>query len=161
MIDADDCTVYHYCSGVNARVETLKCPEGFVFHSKTKLCRKFTSAKQCVTINCANNQYEWVPYEPQKGYYAFCSKPFATMFKCADEENYVFDPTNNRCVYNCRSYGYFGDRLDCRKYHVCEKRGRVTAKCPYNYYFDSVKKECVRGICRPEIDTDDMKMINS
>lgn len=161
-LDADDCTVYHYCSDENAKVESFKCPEDFVFHSKTRLCRKLTSSKQCMRINCKNSLYKWVPYEPQKGYYAFCGKPFATMFKCPDEENYVFDTTYNKCVYKCESCGYFGDRLDCRTYHVCEKHGRVeTAKCPLNYYFDKVKKKCVRGTCWPEIDTDDMKMINS
>lgn len=143
-------------------VLTKQCPDGYVFNAGTKMCRPLTSAAMCGTVNCQKSLNKWVPFEMQRGYYAFCGRPKPTMFKCSDEDNLVFDPTVNKCIYNCQSSGYFVDRLDCRSYYICENRGRgyiaVQAKCNVNYYFDKVKLECVRGTCECEIKPDDDRL---
>lgn len=121
------------------------------------MCRKKSDDKKlCHTIDCKKNPYKWVAWEPQKGYYGFCGTPTITMFKCDDEDNYVFDTELNQCVYNCESNGYFVDRFDCKSYNICERRGSkyvwLQASCPLRYYFDKDTKKCVRGTCKSEID---------
>lgn len=123
------------------------------------MCRKKTSDKMCSIIDCKKNSHKWVPFEPQKGYYAFCDIPKPIMFKCKDEVDYVFDTSLNKCVYNCLTNGYFVDRFDCKSYIICEKQGLeyvvLRATCPLRYYFDKDKKKCVRGTCTSEIDDND------
>lgn len=67
-----------------------------------------------------NKNNKFLPFPHNPAYCAFCGVPII-MFKCADEQNYIYDPSVNECVYNCKYTGYFIDSSNCSQYFICEK----------------------------------------
>lgn len=108
---------------------------------------------QCIKVNCAKQDNKIIAYPGSIGYYAFCGTPII-MFKCADEDTFMFDTKINKCRFNCKKAGYFVDRLACQRYFICERAGGVAIEqeCPTDHRFNG--KECVHEPnCVPEIKT--------
>lgn len=160
--DPSDCTVYHYCSEMGGKSHPFKCPSGYVYESKTKLCRRQDSPTFCEVVNCNQTQNAMVLFTPNPAYYAFCmAGPIAPiyMYKCLDELNETYDLTTNRCEYDCPKQGHFIDRTNCNGYVVCTIiNGKLTAtksQCPPKHYFNG--DQCVREAvaCISEILSED------
>lgn len=108
----------------------------------------------CQKLNCNNKKDKWVLFDGNRGYYGFCTAT-PVLFKCPDEENYIFDLASNKCVYNCITAGDYVDRFDCTKYITCDRSGGrwnvISQQCAKNYYFKGGK--CIRGTCESDITT--------
>lgn len=154
--DPNDC--YRYWSCTNKEAQMIQCPPHLVYSIDTKTCvaeKRCASCNaqngKCLKINCSKQDNKFVTYQSSPGYYAFCGVPII-MFKCADEENYSFDTTTNKCRFNCKKSGYFADSLTCSKYFICERKGGepIEMDCPEEHAFDG--KACVyQPSCVPAV----------
>lgn len=150
--DPSDCTTYHVCK--NGSVSDFKCPAGFVYFSKKKICRRQSSQSFCQTVqNCnKDNNQRLIPYQHDQGYFAFCQYQSASnviMFKCNDELHEIYDSAISACRYNCRSEGQYVDGTDCTGYVLCSKQSNKwvpqSLKCPTQYWFSG--GNCITGNC--------------
>lgn len=132
----------------------IQCPANHVYAINTKTCvpnKRNGPNGICEKINCSKMDNHFISYSSNPGYYAFCSVPII-MFKCVDEENFLFDIKTNKCRFNCKKSGYFADRLTCGKYFICERAGgeAIEQDCPEDHIFDG--KGCVYETnCKPEL----------
>ncbi|XP_058836950.1 uncharacterized protein LOC131693267 [Topomyia yanbarensis] len=147
--DAISCRIYHYCTTVGSRSDVYTCPTGYVFNADTGLCKRNSSASDCVVIKCpASSGYG--TYGTSKTYYAYClysGSPAAVtdiyIFKCSTGA--IYDGT--LCVYQCSKEGNFANTGDATTYYQCYiSSGKWKAdllSCPRGKKFDATKQVCV------------------
>ncbi|XP_058464958.1 uncharacterized protein LOC131438744 [Malaya genurostris] len=147
--DSKLCGVYHACEKANSQSDLYNCPAGYVFNPLTALCKKSSSAADCLTIKCPAAS-GFGTYGTSKTYYAYClysGSPVALtqtiMFKCPT--NTLFDGT--QCAYTCTKEGNFANSVDKTTYYQCSISGgkwvATLVSCPSGKQFDSTKQICV------------------
>ncbi|KAJ6645644.1 hypothetical protein Bhyg_00851 [Pseudolycoriella hygida] len=117
-----NCSQYVFCEKAEGNLVVYECPNGFVYNSLTKGCKRKVLPADCGTINCASTPNQFAAYPPDASFYALCegsTKP--TVFKCPDSE--LFVPSLRRCVFQCKKEGRFVDGRDCSKYYECYRNG--------------------------------------
>lgn len=145
--DPRNCSRYRDCAASGQEGTLRECPGTSIFDTTVKLCRQRRSSSECPIFNCNQKFNEFIVYQPNPAYYAFCVTPPTRqvrirVFKCRDDLNYVFDLNTKQCEYRCKALGRFTDREDCEGYILCgrNQRGQVVydrVKCPNSYYFSN------------------------
>lgn len=102
----------------------------------------------CYSPICAKKNNRWAVMESNPGYYAFCGVTETYMYKCRDENNYVFNIATEKCEFDCRgSVTNYPDRTDCTQYISCDWENgvyqAVHLQCPPKYKFDNTTQSCV------------------
>ncbi|XP_058461952.1 uncharacterized protein LOC131436961 [Malaya genurostris] len=146
--DPQQCRTYHYCSGTGETSDPYFCPTGYVFNPLTGICKKSSSASDCLVIKCpAATGYG--SYGTSKTYYGYCiyeTGPALSqilMYKCSTGA--TFDGSN--CVYKCSKVGNFANTNDKNTYYQCYvssgKWVSELVKCPSGKSFDASLQICV------------------
>lgn len=157
--DPIDCSKSHKCPDVGSEGITSVCSRGRIFNSRLKKCvRKTTQHEEiCKEMSCDGVINDFITFPSNQAFYSYCFTSATGvqqmyMYKCDDEINKVFDLTNKKCRFNCKSIGYFADPLDCNAYYICNglKFASRYVHCPPNYYFNgsacvNSKAHCPEG----------------
>ncbi|XP_058463023.1 uncharacterized protein LOC131437585 [Malaya genurostris] len=147
--DPKQCGNYHYCEKANAISDLYNCPTGYVYNPVTGLCKRNSSASDCVVIKCPSAS-GYGSYGTNKTLYAYCryaGTPAVLtqtiVFKCAP--NSAFD--GSTCVYQCSKEGKFENTVNKSTYYECSILGgkwvSTLNNCPTNKKFDPTKQVCV------------------
>lgn len=148
LTDITNVTRFLYCLTSIGQAAQYQCPEDYEYNSKHYACEKVNSP-----IDCSLHSNEFVPFEVNSAYYAYCPMNGSTMnpkiFKCFNEVDFYFDTESSRCVFRCTTTGIFADRMNCHRYYICDPSDNedgtymsIMQKCPSKYYYKINK--CVK-----------------
>lgn len=151
--DPLNCSQYFFCEGPQGASLAYECPEGYVYNSLTRECKRRVSPADCSTVNCASSYDQYVAYPADPSYYALClvtdDSTTPIVFRCPKSEQFV--QSQIRCVFQCKKEGRVADGRDCSKYYECYRNGlnfiKLHQKCLPGFIFDSVENGCVEGTC--------------
>ena len=148
-IDPENCSQYFICDAAAGRSRVYECPKYYVYNAITQACKLKFWLTDCVQINCTYNKNKYVVYTGDRSYYAYCMGTEPLMFRCADPDNFVFNPVSEACEFVCKVDGRVADIQDEMMYYECYRVGFALVsrhmQCPIGFVFNNTTKLCARS----------------
>lgn len=146
----NDCNLYFICTAPEATPMTYDCPKGFVYDSKTGLCKAKKTAADCKTVDCSKSKNKYILFPGDKSIMIYCAETTdftgPIMLRCPDPENMEYSLTTLTCSFACKSVGRFPDKANKKIFYECYKEGTVFKYkeyvCPDKYEYNTVSKNC-------------------
>lgn len=154
LLDPLNCSQYFFCAKLQGASMAYECPNGFVYNSLARECRRRIIPSDCrIVSNCAANPGKYVPYPGDASYYAWCLIDVGSIstlvFKCPDSEQFV--QSKQQCEFQCKKEGRVADAKDCARYYECFPNGLTFItyhqKCLTGFKFSSEENGCIEGTC--------------
>ncbi|XP_058456446.1 probable endochitinase [Malaya genurostris] len=145
--DPKNCSIYHYCPGLNEESWVQRCPPDYAFNHESITTGQFPckANRACDVVDCSGST-KFKSFGTSKVLYAVCQPDgeTITMYRCSDGA--TFNGTD--CVFNCKQEGLFPNTADPSKYYRCYISGTKLVSlendCPANKVFNTAKQVCTK-----------------